>query len=390
MLVGTWSFPRPVRFGAGRIVDLGEGCRELGVARPLIVTDPGVVATGMIDDACRALARQGLDVGVFAGVNGNPTELNVADGAERVRAGGHDGVVAWGGGSALDAGKSIALMARAEHPLWAFEWRPDAAPLNAPVAAPAIITVPTTAGTGAEMDGGAVITDTADRRKRIVAHPAMAPRLVIADPALTVGLPPRLTAWTGMDALSHGIEALFVPDFDPMSDGIAFECARLVKDWLPRAVADGHDIEARGHMLAAASMGAVAFRKGLGAMHCISHAVGGLLDTQHGLTNAVVMPYVLAFNAPAIADKAARLARFLDLNEASLDGLLGWVLALRAELGIPRSLADLGVTEDHVDVLVPRVLEDGNAPTNPVPLEPDGARRLLAAAIHGEGLVSKP
>lgn len=384
MLAGTWHFPRQVRFGAGRIADLGAALRELGVARPLIVTDPGIAATGMIDEARRGLVRQGIAVGVFTGVAGNPTEANVMDGVAHWRAGGHDGVIAWGGGSALDAGKAIGLLARCDEPLWRFEWSPTVASLDIAIDGPPIVTVPTTAGTGAEMDGGAVITDTAARAKRIVAHPAMAPALVIADPALTLGLPPHLTAWTGLDALAHCLEALFVPEFDPFSDGIAMHGAGLIKDWLPRAVATGNDIEARSHMLIAASMGAVAFRKGLGAMHGISHAIGAMLDTHHGLTNAVVMPYVLAFNAGAIEDKAGRLAAYLGLERATFQALLDWVLALRADLGIPETLAGIGVAERHVAELTPRVLADGNMATNPIALGAADVSRLLMAAIRGD------
>jgi len=383
VLDGIWHFPRPVRFGAGRIGDLGVACRELGMTRPLIVSDPGIVATGTIDDAVVALARQGLTATVFAGLAANPTDSAVAAGAAVLREGRHDGVIPWGGGSALDAGKTIALMAHAAEPIWAYEWRPDFTPSTAPVPAPPIITVPTTAGTGSEMEGGAVITDTATRVKRIVAHPAMAPRLVIADPALSVGLPAHLTAWTGMDALSHCLEALFAPEFDPFSDGIAMVGTRLVKDWLPRAVENGRDLDARGYMLVAASMGAVAFRKGLGAMHGISHAVGALLDTQHGLTNAVVMPYVLASHGNAIAEKATRLARFLGLSDPSLPAFLAWVQAFRRDLGIPATLAALGVEDDHVDALVPRVMADGNMLTNPRPLDADAVRHLLVATIRG-------
>jgi alcohol dehydrogenase class IV len=386
-LDGVWHFPRPVRFGAGRIDDLGAACRELGMTRPLIVSDPGIVATGMIDEAIASLARQGLPTTVFACLTANPTDTAVAAGAAVLREGRHDGVIPWGGGSALDAGKTIALMAHAAEPMWAYEWRPDFTPSTAPVPAPPIITVPTTAGTGSEMEGGAVITDTVDRVKRIVAHPAMAPRLVIADPALSVGLPANLTAWTGMDALSHCLEALFAPEFDPFSDGIAMLGTRLVKEWLPRAVADGRNVDARAHMLVAASMGAVAFRKGLGAMHGISHAVGALLDTQHGLTNAVVMPYVLAAHGPSIDEKATRLARFLDLADPSLPAFLAWVQAFRRSLGIPATLAALGVADSHVDALVPRVMADGNMLTNPVPLDAKAVRHLLGAAIHGEAAV---
>jgi hypothetical protein len=383
-LAGTWNFPRAFRFGTGRIKELGAVCRDLGTTRPLIVTDPGIAATGMIEAARKRLADEGITAAVFTGIHGNPTESNVMAGVATWRAGGHDGVVAWGGGSSLDGGKSIGLLARSNEALWRFEWRPEEAPYEDPVDAPPIISVPTTAGTGAEVDGGAVITDTDARLKRIIAHPEMAPRLIIADPALTLSLPANLTAWTGIDALVHCLEAVFVPAFDPFGDGIGMHGAKLVRDWLPRAVANGADLAARSHMLAAATMGAVAFRQGLGAVHGISHAIGAMLDTHHGLTNAVVLPYVFAFNAPAIEEKSRRLAAYLDLPDVSTRGLLDWMLGLRRGLAIPPTLAGVGVTEGHVEDLIPRALADGNMLTNPVPMAAADVRRVLLSAIRGE------
>ena len=316
-------------------------------------------------------------------MRGNPVGQNVADGVEAYRVGGHDGIVAFGGGSALDAGKAVALMAGQVRPIWDFEdvgdnWTRADADAIAP-----IVAVPTTAGTGSEVGRASVITNEDTHEKKIIFHPRMLPGQVIADPGLTTGLPPHLTAATGMDALAHNLEAYCAPTYHPMAEGIAVEGMRLVKDWLPTAVRDGANLEARAHMLAAASMGSTSFQKGLGAIHSLSHPLGALYDTHHGLTNAVVMPYVLAFNRPAIEDKLVRLARWLGLADASFDGFLAWILELRREVGIAHTLAEIGVDGARAGEVARMAAADPTAATNPVPLEAGPLERLFTDCLEG-------
>jgi alcohol dehydrogenase class IV len=268
-------------------------------------------------------------------------------------------------------------------PLWDFVWgKPVPPDVNVADIAP-VVTVPTTAGTGSEVESGAVITDESTQTKEIIAHPKMLAGIVIGDPALTVGLPPHLTAATGMDALSHCLEAYCAPDYDPMADGMALEGMRLVAEWLPVAVADGNNLEARTQMLAAAMIGAAAFRKGLGAMHALSHPIGAIYDTHHGLTNAVLMPYVLSFNRAAIETKMTRLARFLALPASSFDAVLAWILALRQQLGIPHDLAAIGVDDRRAEEVIRKAAADGNAPTNPMPVGAAELRGIFDHALRG-------
>lgn len=381
---GNWGFPTTVRFGVGRIVELPAACRELGIERPLVVTDKGLATLPMLADAMSMLNDAGLGAALFSDVQGNPVEANVNAGLQAYRDGGHDGVVAFGGGSAMDVGKCIALMVGQTRPIWDFEDREDwYTRANADGIAP-VIAVPTTSGTGSEVGRAGVITNLDDHTKRIIFHPKMLPAIVIEDPRLTAGLPAHLTAAVGMDALSHNMEAYCSPLFHPMADGVALEGMRLIKNWLPAACADGNDLRARGYMQVASSMGATAFQKGLGAMHSLSHPCGSLLDTHHGLTNGVVMPYVLAFNADAIAEKMTALARYLDLENPSLKSVQRWVLGLREQIGIHHTLAKLGVTEDLIPQLAKMAVDDPTAPTNPVKLTVANLEGLYARAISGE------
>jgi alcohol dehydrogenase class IV len=379
----NWSYPTAIRFGAGRIAELPRICRELGISRPLLVTDPGLAGLPMVRSAIAANAAAGLPTGQFHEIQPNPVGKNVEDGVEVMREGGHDGVIAWGGGSGMDAAKAIALMSGQKRPLWDFEDRADWwTRADADAIAP-IVAVPTTAGTGSEVGRASVITDESDHTKKIIFHPKMLPSVVISDPELTVGLPANITAWTGMDALAHNLEAYSAPGFHPMADGIALEGMRLVKEFLPRAVADGRDIEARGNMLVAASMGATAFQKGLGAIHSLSHPIGALFHTHHGRTNAVVMPYVMAFNRDAVAERYAALARYLGLPQPSFDAVLTWVLELRDELSIDHTLRDLGVDDSQTDELIRQAANDPTAGTNPVPLNQDNLARVFRNAMDG-------
>ena len=380
---GNWPAPTNIRFGVGRIVELPDACKVLGIGRPLLVTDRGLAARPIVHDAIAGNERAGLPTGLFSGVRSNPNSGNVSDGVDAYRAGHHDGIIAMGGGSALDAGKTIALMAGQSRPLWDFVWgKPAPSDMNVAAIAP-VVTVPTTAGTGSEVETGAVITDENTQTKEIITHPKMLAGIVIGDPALTAGLPPHLTAATGMDALSHCLEAYCVPDYDPMADGMALEGMRLIAEWLPLAVADGGNLGARTQMLAAAMIGAAAFRKGLGAMHALSHPIGAIYDTHHGLTNAVLMPYVLSFNRPAIGAKMERLARFLGLPAPSFDAVLAWILQLRQRVAIPHSLAVIGVDDGRADDVARKAAADGNAPTNPVPVGVAELRGIFDRALRG-------
>jgi alcohol dehydrogenase class IV len=379
----NWNYPTAIRFGAGRIAELAEACRALGIARPLLVTDPGLAATVMVRDALAANAAAGLSTGLFSNIHPNPVGADVAAGVAAYGEGGHDGVIAFGGGTALDVGKVVAFMAGQSRPLWDFEDKEDWWSRADPEGIAPVIAIPTTAGTGSEVGRAGVILDEAEGVKRIIFHPQMMPRLVIADPALTVGLPPQVTAATGMDALSHCIEAYCAPAFHPLADGIAAEGVKLIHRWLKRAVDDGANLDARGHMLVAASMGATAFQKGLGGMHALSHPIGAVFNTHHGLTNAVLMPYVLGFNRAAIEEKGARLAAYIGLTRPSFDGLLDWILELRRDLAIPHALDGLKVTEDRFDQLAQMAERDPSAGGNPLPFDAAAARRVLDAAMAG-------
>lgn len=383
-LRGDWSYPTKIRFGAGRIDELPDACMALGMERPLLVTDSGFKAATFVEDAIKANAAAGLPTGLFADVQGNPTDKNVEDGLRAYRAGGHDGVIALGGGSGIDAAKAIALLAGQKGALW--DYLADGAfnpgKINPDGMAP-VVAIPTTAGTGSEVGRASIITETETRTKRIVHHPAMMPGIVIADPMLTIGLPANLTAATGIDALTHCLEAYCATAFHPQADGIALEGLRLIHEWLPRAYQDGGLIEARGNMMAASSMGAIAFQKGLGAAHSISHAVGARYDTHHGLTNAIVLPYVLRFNQPVIADKMTHLARVLNLPSPGFDAVLEWILSLRQTLNIPDCLGEIGVPDDEAVSIAALAAADPTAPSNPVPLDAAVLRGLFLDCVNG-------
>jgi alcohol dehydrogenase class IV len=381
-LRADWNYPTSVRFGAGRIAELADAAKAAGMARPLLVTDPNLARLPMVADALASLNAAGLGARMFCDIRPNPVAANIAAGIEAFRAGGHDGVVAFGGGSALDAGKLVAFMTAQTRPLWDFEdigdwWTRAEVAGIAPVVA-----VPTTAGTGSEVGRAAVVTDEASRAKKIIFHPRMMPKVAICDPALTVGMPPIITAGTGMDALAHCLEAYCGSFYHPLADGIAAEGVRLVKENLARAVRNGSDLEARAHMMAAAAMGATAFQKGLGAIHALSHPVGALYDTHHGLTNGVFMPYVLAFNRREIEPRIKRLSAYIGLKP-TFRAFLDWVLALRAEIGVPHTLAGLNVGDEHIDRIVAMAPQDPTAGGNPREFSKRAARTLFKRALEG-------
>ena len=379
----NWSYPTAVRMGAGRISELADACRALGMTHPLLVTDPRLAALPLVTDALAANHAAGLPTGLFSKVKPNPLGSNVDAGVQTYITGNHDGVIAFGGGSAMDVGKLIALMAGQTRPLWDFEdigdhWIRADAEAIAP-----IVAVPTTSGTGSEVGRAGVATHEATRTKKVIFHPRMMPGVVICDPALVSGLPANLTAWTGMDALVHCLEAYCATGYHPIADGVALEGLRLIRHWLPRAVADGTDLEARTHMMSAAAMGAAAFQKGLGAIHSLSHPVGAIYDTHHGLTNAVFTPYVLIFNQSAIQNRMADLARYLALPQPSFKAVVDWTLALREQFHIPHAAAALNVEAHRLDELAAMAAEDPTALSNPVPADAGAMLQIYMAAMDG-------
>ena len=376
----NWSFPTAIRFGAGRIAELPDACAVAGIRRPLLVTDRGLAPLAITTQALDNLEAAGLGRGLFAEVDPNPTDANLDAGIAAFKAGGHDGVVAFGGGSGLDLGKMVAFMAGQTRPVWDFEdvgdwWtRADGDAIFPNVA------VPTTAGTGSEVGRASVITNSADHVKKVIFHPKVLPSVVIADPALTVSMPPAITAGTGMDALAHCLEAYCSPFYHPMAQGIALEGLRLVRENLPRVMVAPDDLDARGHMMSAAAMGATAFQKGLGAIHALSHPVGALYDTHHGTTNAVVMPTVLRFNRPVIEDRLDAAAAYLGLS-GGYDGFCGWITELNASLGIPETLGALGVEADAIPRMADMAVVDPTAGGNPRELTVEAARALYQECL---------
>ena len=383
-LQGNWNYPTALRFGAGRIAELPAACRELAIARPLIVTDPGLADLPMIADAVASCRAEGLEAGLFSDIKGNPTGANVSAGVAAFRDGAHDGVIAFGGGSGLDAGKAIAFMSGQNRPIWEFEDVGDNWTRADPAGIAPIVAVPTTAGTGSEVGRASVITDDEHHVKKIIFHPRILPQIVIADPALTLGLPAGLTAATGMDALSHNLEAFCAPGYHPMARGIAVEGMRLIHAWLARAVEDGGDLEARGHMLVASAMGATAFQRGLGAMHALSHPLGALYDAHHGTLNAVVMPYVLLANRAAIEEEITYAAGCLGLERAGFPAFLDWVLGLRARIGIAENLAGLGIDDRQAELVGRMAIEDPSAGSNPVAFSAEQYAALFRRAVAGD------
>lgn len=379
-LTANWSYPTAIRFGAGRIGEIADACAVAGMKKPLLVTDKMLASLPITTATLDLMEAAGLGRGLFSEVDPNPTEGNVNDGIAAYRAGGHDGVIAFGGGSGLDLGKVIAFMVGQTRPLWDFEdigdWWTRA---NADAIAP-IIAVPTTAGTGSEVGRASVITNSQTHEKKIIFHPKILPAVVIADPELTVGMPGFVTAGTGMDALSHCLEAYCSPHYHPMSQGIALEGMRLVKDNLLVAFQDGGNLAARGEMMSAAMMGATAFQKGLGAMHALAHPLGAVHNTHHGTTNAVVMQAVLRFNRPAIEDKIEMAARYMGI-EGGFDGFHDFVGMMNRTLGIPENLTALGVHDPDIDSLVASALADPSVGGNPVEMTADNTRALLESCL---------
>ena len=372
----NWSYPTAIRFGAGRISEIADACFVAGIKKPLLVTDRGLAGMEITQKTLNLLDDAGLGRAIFADVDPNPNEKNAAAGVAAYKAGNHDGVVAFGGGSGLDLGKVVAFLAGQSRPIWDFEdiddWWTRA---NSDVIAP-IVAVPTTAGTGSEVGRASVITNSITQQKKIIFHPKFLPTVVICDPELTVGMPKFITAGTGLDAFAHCVEAYCSPHYHPMSQGMALEGMRLVKEYLPRAYSDGTDLEARSHMMSAAAMGATAFQKGLGAIHALSHPIGAIYHTHHGTTNAVCMPAVLKFNKPAIKDTLAEAANYLGISDG-FDGFCKFVDELNDSLAIPKSLAGLGIENPDIDRIISGALIDPSTGGNPIKMTEENTRKLI-------------
>jgi alcohol dehydrogenase class IV len=390
-LSATWHFPTQIMFGPGRVRAIADACGVAGISRPLVVTDPTLARLDLVARAVEDLKASGRRADVFADVRPNPNGATVAAGLAAYRAGDHDGIVAIGGGSSLDTGKAVAFMAGQDGPLWDFAMADfsDADGLADRVRADGIapvVSVPSTAGTGSEIGRAAAIVDETLQVKKALFHARLMPRVCVADPELTLDKPADLTAATGMDALSHNIEAYCCPFYHPMSDGLALEGLRLIKTALPRAVGNGADLAARGDMMAASLLGGAAFQKGVGGMHALSHPCSGVFDLHHGLVNAVVMPYVLAFNREVeeVDRKLAALARYLGLAASSATAVIEWTISLRSAIGIPHTLADLGIGEVDIARLAPMAAADVCAGENPRPFPTEACAALYRDAIQGD------
>ena len=383
-LTGNWNYPTRMMVGPGRIADLPKACASLGMKRPILITDAGLRDLPMTKNAIALLDAAGMPCALYSDVKGNPVGANVEGGVAAYRAHGADGVIAFGGGSGLDAAKAVALMVGQDLPIWDFEDVGDNWLRVKPEGVAPIVAVPTTAGTGSEVGRASVITNEDTHEKKIIFHPTMMPGIVISDPELTLGLPPHITATTGVDAFVHCFEAYSATSYHPMADGVALEGMRLIADALPRAYADGSNLEARADLLTAASMGATAFQKGLGAVHGLAHPIGAVFDTHHGLTNAVLLPYVMRFNEAAIKDKADLLGRVLNLSRTDFTGLMDWVLRFRDRLGIPHKASALGIDMNRSAEIAKAAEADPSTGGNPIPVTAADYEKILAAAYEGK------
>lgn len=376
-----WSFPVPIAYGPGRLSEIGQRCVAMGLSNPLVVTDKGSRDLPFIAQLLASLTEAGLSSEVFSDISPNPRDDEIGGGRETFRSGGHDAIIAIGGGSAMDGGKAVCLTARNDIDLWAFEWEQPPAEIDSDQGFPTLITIPTTAGTGAETESTAMVTHTGKGMKFCICHPKLKPSLALLDPDLTVGLPANLTAWTGVDAMVHAIEAYCVPGFHPLCDGLALEGLALVTKWLPIAVHDPANLAARGGMLVGSCLAGIAFLKGLGHVHAISHMVGAEFNKQHGLTNAIVLPVVLRFNLPGMEPKVKRMADVMGLQDASVDAFIAEIERLLDDINIPRSLSEIGIPADCATRIAEKALQDSAAGTNPRTASITEMRTLIETAI---------
>lgn len=384
MHTNDWNYPTSIRVGAGRVSELADACRVTGIKRPLLITDTFLGSTDMIHNAV-ADCREALGhCGLFDQVKGNPTGDNVANGLLAYKSGGHDGVIAFGGGSALDAAKAVALMSGQTRPLWDFEDIGQNHLRADPLGIAPVIALPTTAGTGSEVGRASVITDEEARVKRTILHIRMLPRIAILDANLTLDLPAQLTAATGADALTHCMESYCSPVYHPMAEAVAVKGMQLIKAYLPRVVADGHDLEARQQMLVASSLGAAAFQRGLGGVHAIAQSLGALYDLHHGLLNAILLPYVLQANESALTTQMDDLAVYLRLPRPGFEGVMQWLLQLREEIGIPHTLGAIGLDERDAELVGRMAFADGCSHTNPIPHSAQVYSQIFSHAVRGQ------
>ncbi|MBD2462985.1 iron-containing alcohol dehydrogenase [Oscillatoria sp. FACHB-1407] len=380
MGITEFSFPTAIRFGAGARHDIPTALQNKGIQRPLVVTDRGIVALPFFQALLQELTQAGLQPSVFSELGGNPVKSQVTAGVEAFRQQSADAIVALGGGAALDVAKAIALMVHHPGDLFDYEdGKPDGRAIDQPI--PYVVAIPTTAGTGSEVGRSSVISDDETHAKKIIFSPRLLPQRVFADPELLLDLPPKITAATGMDALTHCVEAYLAKGYHPMCDGIAIEGVRLVAENLAKSVADGSDLEARSNMLMAAMMGAVAFQKGLGVTHSCAHALSTVYDLHHGLANALMIPYAMQFNLQAVPERLARLATVVGADEPTGAGFIAWLNALKAEVGIPNTLTEAGVAVDRLDQLVAIAFADGCHPLNPRPCTADDIRGIYTSAF---------
>ena len=375
-LVANWGYPTTVWFGAGRISELADACQKAGIKKPLLVTDRNM-ASLPITQIVKDLIPNAV---IFSEVDSNPTDQNLNEGIASFKSDDHDGVVAFGGGSSLDLGKLIAFGANQTKSIWEFEDIGDKWKLADHSAIYPIVAIPTTAGTGSEVGRAGVLTNSKLRVKKVIFHPKILPTLVICDPELTISIPEKITVGTGLDAFSHCLEAYCSNNYHPMSQGIALEGMRLVKENLPKVVTDGNDISSRSHMMSAALMGAVAFQKGLGAIHALSHPIGALFNTHHGMTNAVLIPYILKFNRKKIEERISVAADYLGIT-GGFDGFYEFILAMRESLGVPNKLQELGVTLESTEQLARLAIDDPTAAGNPVKLTIENVMEVLSESI---------
>ncbi len=383
-LQANWNFPTSIHFGVGKISQLADICKTLKVNNPLLVTDTGLVQQTFVKDIVQANEQAGIKTAIFSSVKPNPTGSNIEDGVAAYKKGQHDGVIAIGGGSGLDAGKAIALMVNQNYSLWDFEDVGDNWKRINPDGMAPVIAIPTTAGTGSEVGRASVIVDETTASKKIIFHPRMMPDVVIADPVLTQGLPAHITAATGIDAFVHSLEAFCTPAYHPMADGIALEGMRLIKQWLPVAFENGENLVARSHMLIASSMGATAFQKGLGGIHALAHPLGAVFDKHHGLLNAILVPYVLLKNKQAIEEKIIHIARYLDLDDVSFNGFMHWIIKFRQDLGIPDDLAAIDISLAKKTLIGSMAVQDSCAGGNPIQFSEEQYSEIFQSAVNGD------
>lgn len=377
-----WTFPVPIAYGPGRLADVGSICKRLDVSNPLIVTDSGSKDLTFISLLKDHLNKSSILSAVFSGISPNPRDVEIEAGCQAYRVGKHDAIIAIGGGSAMDGAKAIGMTVNSGVALWDFEYRKPLPVVSLDRPFPPFITIPTTAGTGAETESYSMVTDTAQGMKFCLAHPAMRPSQTILDPELTVDLPAHLTAWTGVDALTHAIEAYIVPAFHPLSDGAALEGLRLIAKWLPIAFREPENIAARGAMLTGSCLAGVAFNKGLGLVHAISHMVGGEFDTQHGLTNAVILPVVMRFNLPGLDEKVQRIGQAMGLDDNSADAVITEIERLLDDVNIPSSLTEIGVPVDCAQRIAEKAMLDSAAGTNPRKASLEEVKFLVETALQ--------